>query len=129
MIIIDKKLISNLFDKAAENPRRRQNYDLRTSPDEGCQRMLNALLPGTEVPIHRHPNSNESVILICGKVVEVIYDDAGNELERFHMATAASNFGCIVPAGTWHSVEVLEPSVIMEVKDGRYGEDGSEIMS
>ncbi len=129
MITIDKKLISNLFDKAAENPRRRQNYDLRTSPDEGCQRMLNALLPGTEVPIHRHPNSNESVILICGKVVEVIYDDTGNELKRFHMDTAASNFGCIVPAGTWHSVEVLEPSVIMEVKDGRYGEDGSEIMS
>lgn len=126
MTTIDKLLISTLLAQAAENPRLRKNYDLRTSPAEGCQRMLNALLPGTVVPIHRHPHSNESVLLLCGKLVEVIYDDAGNELERCHLDTSAGNFGCIVPAGAWHTVEVLEPSVIMEVKDGRYGEDGSE---
>lgn len=126
MISIDSKLISDLFEKAAASPRLRQNFDLRTSSEEGCQRMLNALLPGSVVPVHRHPRSNESVLLVCGKIVEVIYDDSGNEVERCHLDTSVGNFGCVVPAGAWHTVEVLEPSVIMEVKDGRYGEDGSE---
>ena len=88
--------------------------------------MLTAMLPGTVVPVHRNPRSNESVVLLCGKVVEVTYDDGGNELERVSMDASAGIFGCVVPAGAWHTVEVLEPSVIMEVKDGRYGEDGSE---
>lgn len=72
---IDKGLIDGLFEQARENPRLRQNYDLRTSADDNSQRMLNALLPGTEVPVHRHPHSNENVILLCGKVVEVIYEE------------------------------------------------------
>ena len=126
MTPIDKTLISNLLAQAAENPRLRQNYDLRSSEEDGSQRMLNAMLPGTVVPVHRHPRSNESVVLLCGKVVEVTYDDGGNELERVCMDASAGIFGCVVPAGAWHTVEVLEPSVIMEVKDGRYGEDGSE---
>ena len=126
MIPIDKTLISNLLAQAAENPRLRQNYDLRSSAEDGSQRMLNAMLPGTVVPVHRHPRSNESVVLLCGKVVEVTYDDCGIELERVSMDASAGIFGCVVPAGTWHTVEVLELSVIMEVKDGRYGEDGSE---
>ena len=127
MIEIDKNLISDLFDQAAESSRLRQNFDLRTSSEEGCQRMLNALLPGTVVPVHRHPRSNESVLLVCGKIVEVVFDDEGNEAERCCLDTSVGNFGCVVPAGAWHTVEVLEPSVILEVKDGRYGEDGSEV--
>lgn len=123
---IDKKLINELYDKAVVNPRLRINYDLRNSELDMSQRMLNAMLPGTVVPVHRHPRSNESVVLLCGKVVEVTYDDCGNELERVSMDASAGIFGCVVPAGAWHTVEVLEPSVIMEVKDGRYGEDGSE---
>lgn len=126
MVAIDKKLISDLLEEAAANPRLRQNFDLRTSPGDGSQRMLNALLPGTRVPVHRHPHSNESVVLLCGRVAEVIFDDAGREVERCLMDTSAGNFGCVVPVGAWHTVEVLEPSVIIEVKDGRYGEDGSE---
>ena len=66
MIKIDEKLINDLFDKAVVSDRKRMNYDLRTSPNDGSQRMLNVLLPGTKVPIHRHPNSNENVILVCG---------------------------------------------------------------
>ena len=93
MIQIDKQLIRELFDKAVVNPRLRMNFDLRTSPDDGGQRMLNALMPGTVVSIHRHPMSNESVICLSGKLVEV-----------------------------------LEPSVIFEAKDGKYGEDGSEVL-
>ena len=126
MIQIDKKLINDLFDKAVVSDRKRMNYDLRTSSNDGSQRMLNALLPGSIVPIHRHPKSNENVILLCGKLVEVIYDADGNETERIHLDPSVGNFGCVVPAGAWHSVEVLEPSVIYEAKDGKYGEDGSE---
>ena len=126
MIQIDKKLINDLFDKAVVSDRKRMNYDLRTSSNDGSQRMLNALLPGSIVPIHRHPHSNENVILLCGKLVEVIYDAEGNETERIHLDPSVGNFGCVVPAGSWHTVEVLEPSVIYEAKDGKYGEDGSE---
>ena len=125
MIQIDKKLINDLFDKAVVSDRKRMNYDLRTSSNDGSQRMLNALLPGTSVPVHRHPRSNENVLLLQGKLVEVIYDVAGNESERIHLDPSVGNFGCVVPAGAWHTVEVLEPSVIYEAKDGKYGEDGS----
>ena len=128
MIQIDKILLEELFAKAKDSERKRMNYDLRTSSNDGSQRMLNALLPGTDVPVHRHPNSNENVILLCGKLVEVIYDVAGSESERIHLDPSVGNFGCVVPAGAWHTVEVLEPSVIYEAKDGKYGEDGSETL-
>ena len=123
---INKEFLGKLFGKAVENPRLRQNYDLRTSSADNSQRMLNALLPGTVVPIHRHPQSTENVFLLCGKIVEVICDENGNEKERIHLDPTVGNYGCVVPQGAWHTVEVLEPSVIYEAKDGKYGEDGSE---
>ena len=125
---INKELLDNLFEQAKENPRLRQNLDLRTSSADNSQRMLNALLPGTVVPIHRHPNSTENVFLLCGKIVEVICDENGNEIERIHLDPTVGNYGCVVPQGAWHTVEVLEPSVIYEAKDGKYGEDGSETL-
>ena len=126
MIAIDKTLISNLLAQAAANPRLRQNYDLRSSSEDGSQRMLNALQPGTVVPIHRHPHSNESIVLLCGKAEEIFYDGEGRETERLLMDPEAGSYCCVVPAGSWHTIVALEPTVIMEVKDGRYGEDGSE---
>ena len=140
---IDNKFISKLLSEAAENPRLRQNYDLRTSSDDNSQRMLNALLPGTVVPIHRHPHSTENVLLLHGKLVEVFYEEerAGDGIEqkqdmaigrRLHetarivLDPSSGSYGCVVPASVWHTVEVLEPSVIYEAKDGKYGEDGSE---
>lgn len=123
---INKELLDNLFEQAKENPRLRQNLDLRTSANDNSQRMLNALLPGTVVPIHRHPQSTENVLLLCGKIVEVICDENGNEIERIHLDPTIGNYGCVVPQGAWHTVEVLEPSVIYEAKDGKYGKDGSE---
>ena len=143
MLEIDNKFISELLSEAGENPRLRQNYDLRTSSDDNSQRMLNALLPGTVVPIHRHPHSTENVLLLHGKLVEVFYEEErpGNGIEqkqdmaigcRLHetahivLDPSSGNYGCVVPAGTWHTVEVMEPSVIYEAKDGKYGEDGSE---
>lgn len=129
MIEINRKLISELFDSAVVNPRLRQNFDLRNSSEDNSQRILNALMPGTVVPIHRHPNTNESIIILCGKIIVITYDDKGNETERIHLDPSLGNFGCVVPAGAWHTVEVLEPSVIFEAKDGRYGQDGSEILA
>ena len=143
MMEIDNKFISELLSEAAENPRLRQNYDLRTSSDDNSQRMLNALLPGTVVPIHRHPHSTENVLLLHGKLVEVFYEEERpgdgieqkqdmaigrrlHETARIVLDPSSGNYGCVVPAGTWHTVEVLEPSVIYEAKDGKYGEDGSE---
>lgn len=123
---INKDFLGKLFEQAVENPRLRQSYDLRTSSDDNSQRILNALLPGTAVPIHRHPNSNENVLLLCGKLVEVIYDESGKEKERIHLDPTIGNYGCVIPPGAWHTVEVLEPSVIYEAKDGKYGEDGSD---
>ena len=125
---INKDFLGKLFELAVENPRLRQNFDLRTSSADNSQRMLNALLPGTVVPVHRHPHSNENVILLCGKLVEVFCDDDGNETERILLDPVVGNYGCVVPPGVWHTVEVLEPSVIYEAKDGRYGEDGSETL-
>lgn len=123
---INKDFLGKLFEQAVVNPRLRQNLDLRTSANDNSQRMLNALLPGTVVPIHRHPQSTENVFLLCGKIVEVICDENGNEIERIHLDPTVGNYGCVVPQGVWHTVEVLEPSVIYESKDGKYGEDGSE---
>lgn len=123
---IKKEFLGKLFEQAVENPRLRQSYDLRTTSDDNSQRILNALLPGTVVPIHRHPNSNENVLLLCGKLIEIIYDESGKEKERIHLDATIGNYGCVIPPGAWHTVEVLEPSVIYEAKDGKYGEDGSE---
>lgn len=123
---INKDFLGKLFEQAVVNPRLRQDSDLRTSANDNSQRLLNALLPGTVVPIHRHSQSTENVFLLCGKIVEVIYDENGNEIERIHLDPAVGNYGCVVPQGAWHTVEVLEPSVIYESKDGKYGEDGSE---
>ncbi len=131
MIKIDQKLLDDLFIQAESSERKRINYDLRTDSQDGGQRMLNALLPGTTVPIHRHPKSNENVICLRGKLVEILYeqDTNGNRLHetaRYTLEPTAGNLGCVVPAGVWHTVEVLEPSVIYEAKDGKYGQDGSE---
>lgn len=125
MIQIDKALLDDLFEKAKESDRLRMNYDLRTSTSDNSQRMLNAMLPGTVVPVHRHPQSNENVILLCGRLDVVIYSVDNKEKERIHLDPSAGSYGGVIPAGAWHTVDVLEPSVIYEAKDGSYGQDGS----
>lgn len=146
MIQIDKDFINGLLDKAVASERKRMNYDMRTSSNDGSQRMLNALLPGANVPVHRHPNSSESVFLLCGRMVEILYeeDTLGRDMpmsmdaqdvmegvrlrekERITLDASIGCYGCVVPARVWHTVEVIEPSIIFEAKDGKYGEDGSE---
>ena len=126
---IDKVLLDKLFEQARNSPRLRQNLDLRTSSDDSSQRMLNALLPGTVVPVHKHPMSNENVILLVGKMDEIICDAEGKEVERIHLDPSTGNFGCVVPADTRHTIEVFEPSVIYEGKDGKNGEDGLTMLT
>lgn len=134
--LIDKELLKELHEKAKVNERLRMNFDLRTTSEDTSQRMLNAMLPGTEVAIHRHPMSNENVILIKGRLDEVLFDEVSangkvtlKEVERIHLCPEEGVYGCQVPKGVWHTVEVIEPSVIYEGKDGKYGEDGSETFS
>lgn len=140
---INKEFLESLLSQAKDNHRLRQNYDLRTSEEDKSQRMLNALMPGTEVAIHRHPDSSESVICLCGRMDVVVYDEvvtyvqdgedkkrkvSYNETERISLAPVEGKFGCSIPKGAWHTVEVFEPSVIFEAKDRAYGEDGSEMV-
>ena len=141
----DKDFLGKLFEQATMNPRLRQSFDLRTSSDDNSQRMLNALLSGTVVPIHRHEDTTESVICLCGKFDVVIYEEVViyekssyeampmaidaqdvtrkveyREVQRIHLCPAEAKYGCQIPKGAWHTVEVIEPSVIFEAKDGAY---------
>lgn len=126
--LIDKSLLDGLFAQAKDSPRQRQNHDMRTSGDDRSQRMLNALLPGTKVAIHHHPHSAESVICLCGRLDEIIFNENGTELKRISLCPSEGRYGCQIPTGAWHTVEVLEPSIIFEAKDGAFGSDGSETL-
>ncbi len=117
---IDKSLLANLFQQARLSPRLRQSHDLRNSAEDLSQRMLNALLPGTELPIHRHPTTTESVFLLQGRMDEVFFDDNGDEIDRIHLDPAQGVYGVQIPQGTWHTVEVFQPSAIVEMKAGSY---------
>ena len=121
---IDKLLIERLFEQAKVSPRLRMNYDLRTSSADTSQRMLNALLPGTEVAIHRHEETAETVVCLCGRLEELIYDEMPDgtfqEVSRHLLCPAEGKYGIQIPAGAWHTIRVQEPSVIFEAKDGAY---------
>lgn len=122
--------MDDLSAQAKANPRLRQSYDLRTEATEACpepgrrdnsQRMLNALEPGTIMPIHRHRNSSETMVMVRGKLIERFYDDEGNLTEEFLMEPYGQYAMVQIEAGRWHSLKVLEEgTVIFEAKDGAY---------
>ena len=120
MIEINKALLDSLSEQANASPRLRMNLDLRTSGADTSQRMLNALQPGTKVPIHRHRETSETMICLQGCMDLVIYDDHAVEIQRIRLCPAEKKYGAQLPAGTWHSVEVYEPSTIFEAKDGAF---------
>ena len=119
---IDNLLLDKLTIEAQGSPRLRMHYDLRNSESDSSQRMLNAIEPGSVVPIHRHQKTSETVVVLRGRVVEEYYDD----LERMCTATydlAADGPICAlnIPAGQWHTLRALDPgTVILEMKDGPY---------
>lgn len=123
---LDINFIKELWEEATASPRLRMNYDMRNSSADTSQRMLNALLPGTPVPIHRHENTEESVICLCGKLEEIFYEECATceggfkEIARYTLCPNEGKFGIQVPAGMWHSINVIEPSAIFEAKDGAY---------
>ena len=139
--LINDNLLSVLHWKAKENERKRMNHDLRTTPEDTSQRMLNALEVGTHVPIHRHLCTSETVICLKGCLDWVFYEelpnvDAGGpihngetaidetcfaEVARFRVWPREKVYGIQVPQAVWHSIEVHEPSTIFEAKDGAYG--------
>ena len=123
--IFNQKLLNALLAQAMESPRLRQNYDLRTSVSDTSQRMMNALQPDTEVPIHKHDDTSETVICLTGRLEEIIYeqdkvDGTFKEVARHLLCPAEGLYGIQIPAGAWHTIRVLEPSVIFEAKDGAY---------
>ena len=139
--LINDGLLSELHEKAKRSERLRQNFDLRTSPEDGSQRMLNVLEVGTHVPIHRHTKSSETVVCLEGCFDEVLFEelpnvDAGGlvhngemavdetcfkEVARFRVCPREGTYGIQIPMMAWHTLEVYEPSTIFESKDGAYG--------
>ena len=143
---IDITLLDELTAQAQVSPRLRMNMDLRNSAADTSQRMLNAIEPGSVVPIHRHRKTSETVVVLRGRVVEEYYDDAGVLAESFvlgdcHVADAPRNdvnrdaprndvpmvYALNIPAGQWHTLRALESgTVILEMKDGAYEPIGAE---
>ena len=119
-MILDDTLLDDLEAKAKQSPRLRMNLNLHDSLDSKAQRLLNALLPGTVIPIHRHRQTAETYAILRGRMFVVFYDSMGGAVERILLDSRSGHYGVHIPKGQWHAVEVIEPSVILEVKDGPY---------
>lgn len=119
-MILDDTLLDDLEAKAKQSPRLRMNLNLHDSLDSKAQRLLNALLPGTVIPIHRHRHTAETYAILRGRMFVVFYDSMGGAVERILLDSRSGHYGVHIPKGQWHAVEIIEPSVILEVKDGPY---------
>ncbi|MDE7387633.1 MAG: WbuC family cupin fold metalloprotein [Muribaculaceae bacterium] len=119
-MIINDELLDSVTILAEGNTRLRMNFNLHDSLDAKSQRLLNVLLPGTILPIHRHMHTAETYILLRGKMCVIFYDDNGGVKERFNLDPSIGNYGINIPVGQWHGIEVYEPSTIFEAKDGPY---------
>ena len=124
---ITQALLDDLTAQAKASPRLRMNLDLRNSASDGSQRMLNAIEPGSPLPIHRHKKSSETVVCLRGRLVEEYYSEAGELTDSIELASGGPVVGINIPISQWHTVRVLESgTVIMEVKDGAYEPIGPE---
>lgn len=120
-MIITEELLNSISSQAKESPRLRMNYNLHESLDAKVQRLFNAMEPGTIIPIQRHQNTAETLIIVRGKMKVVIYDDNKNVIEEAILSHELGNYGIHIPIGVWHCVEILEPNTVMfEVKEGPY---------
>ena len=119
---ITQALLDDLTAKAKESPRLRMNLDLRDSAEDTSQRMLNAIEPGSPLPIHRHQNTSETVVCLRGRLVEEFYDDLERTCtERIELSPNGPVVALNIPAGQWHTVQALESgTVILEMKNGKY---------
>lgn len=124
-MIIDQSILDDLTAQAKASPRLRMNMDLRNSPEDQSQRMLNAIEPGTILPIHRHRTSSETVVCLRGHFEEYFYDAEGRLTDTIDMVPGGTVIN--IPIGQWHNLKSLESgTVLMEVKDGPYEPIGDE---
>ena len=124
-MIIDDQILAELSEQAKVSPRLRMNFDLRNSPEDKSQRMLNAIEPGTVLPIHRHRFSSETVVCLRGHFEEYFYDDAGRLTETIDMVPGGKVIN--IPVGQWHNLKSLESgTVLLEVKEGAWEPLGEE---
>lgn len=122
-MIIDNKVLDRLTEQAKASPRLRMHYDLRNTPDDLSQRLLNAIEPETDIPIHRHLGTSETVACIRGHYEEYLYDESGNLIETVDMLPGGVVLN--VPTGQWHNLKSLESgTVLIEFKDGPYAPMG-----
>ena len=120
-MVINQALLDKLTEEAKASPRLRMNYDLRNGAEDQSQRMLNAIEPGSPLPIHRHRHSSETVVCLRGHLREVFYNDNGEVTEVIDLAPGSDCVALNIPIGQWHTVEVLESGTcILECKDGAY---------
>jgi len=119
---IDQQLLDNLTEQAKVSPRLRMNYDLRNSENDLSQRMLNAIEPGTHVPVHRHPKTSETIVILRGHATEVFFDASGHVIEEtVDLKPGGECVALNVPIGKWHTIHPLESgTVILEMKEGAY---------
>lgn len=121
MKLINEDLLNGVTQQAKESPRLRMNHNLHDSLEAKAQRLLNALEPGTVLPVHRHPNTAETYILLRGKIKVMFYNDRKEMTESILLDPMAGGYGVHIPANQWHTLEVMESgTVIFEVKDGPY---------
>ena len=124
---IDNLLLDKLTAQAKESPRLRMNLDLRNSDADSSQRMLNAIEPGSVVPVHRHRGTSETLVVLRGRVVEEYYSSEGDVVATFELAAGGPLCALNIPAGQWHALRALESgTVILEMKDGAYEPIGAE---
>ena len=121
MKTIDVELLNRVSAQAKASERLRMNYNFHESLEDKCHRMLNAVEPGTQVPIHRHPTKDESFVLLRGKVKVTTYNDDGSVLESVVLCQEEGRYGVDIKKGVWHNLKSLEPdSVIFECKEGPF---------
>lgn len=118
---IDNALLDQISESAKSSPRLRMNYNLHDSPDAPAQRLMNALEPGTILPVHRHKHTDETYIVLRGAIRVLFYNDNGELIDKFLLDPCDGEYGVNIPAGTFHTLEVLSKgTVIFEVKEGKY---------
>lgn len=129
MTIIDEDMLSGLMEEAAKSPRLRMNRNFHRSAADKCQRFLNAMEPGTQIPVHRHPAKDETLVLLKGRVRVSIHGDGGETLSSCVLDREEGRYGVDIPPNVWHGLACLEPSVLLECKPGPFDPDEREELS
>ena len=126
-MVIDKNLLNEVSAQAKTSPRLRMNFNFHQSLDEKCHRFLNAVEPGTEVPIHKHPTKDETFVILRGKVRVTTHMDDGSIIDDVVLCPEEGKYGVNIPKGVWHTIEAMEAnSVIFECKEGPFVEHEEE---